>query len=360
MSCSKSLCLITVLIVFLSYSIHASEMTTEANMKVPFKGYFWLQRMFPGSDPIDNIKESEFHTRRVLVEANDEMIFFREGEKKEDEIEDSISLKDLYDDKQDNALKGKCCKRITFEEFPAGNSLTNIIPAVPSNTKGQSAARAAKSSLGKSNTSANKVNPVFAPSKSRKAEKKKSARSQANYCILLHVPEEARWRICHENQQEIAKLQLKVVYSVLSTKAKAKAGLMESFLSQIKVGSVENLPFWTWENQSKWGGKCQSTNLQSPININRKDAVQTETNFDISMHLTDVQTLVKKNFNEIIVTFLKFGGVMKLTVEGTYLLFTPQFMSFRFPGESIVDGKRSQGDILLHFAELSSERVRFY
>ena len=76
------------------------------------------------------------------------------------------------------------------------------------------------------------------------------------------------------------------------------------------------------------------------------------------MHLTDVHTLVKKNFNEIIVTFLNFAGIMKLTVDGTYLLYTPQFMSFRFPGESIIDGKRSMGDILLNFAEISSERVR--
>jgi len=234
--------------------------------------------------------------------------------------------------------------------------LRNIIPAVPSTSKGKSAAKAAKSSLGRSNTNANKVNPVFAPSKSSREEKKKSARSQANYCILLYVPEEARWRICHENQQEVAKLQLKVVYSVLRIRSKAKAGLMESFLGQIKAGSVEALPFWTWENQNKWGGKCQSNNLQSPINISRREAVNVDKNFGISMHLTDVQTLVKKNFNEIIVTFLKFGGVLKLTVENTYLLFTPQFMSFRFPGESIVDGKRSQGDILLHFAELSSER----
>ncbi len=357
MNRSNNLCLFTVVIVLLSFSINALEMSTEANMKGPFKGYFWVQRMFPGSDPIDNIKESEFHTRRVLIEANDEMIFFREGEKKEDEIEDSISLGDLYDPKQDNALQGQCCKRISFEEFPAGNSLTNIIPAVPSTSKGKSAAKDAKSSLGKSNSASNKLNPVFSPSKSRRAEKRKSARSVANYCLLLHVPEEARWRICHENQQEVAKLQLKVIYTVLRIKAKAKAGLMESFLNQIKVGSVENLPFWTWENQNKWGGRCQSTNLQSPININRKDAIPVEPNFGIAMHLTDVQTLVKKNFNEIIVTFLKFGGVLKLTVENTYLLFTPQYMSFRFPGESIVDGRRSQGDILLHFAELSSERV---
>lgn len=358
MSCSKSLCLFTIAIVFLSFSINSLEMGTEANVKAPFRGYFWLQRMFPGSDPIDNIKESEFHTRKVLIEANEEMIYFREGEKKEDEIEDSISLGDLYDTKQDNALQGQCCKRITFEEFPAGNSLRNIIPAVPATSKGKSAAKDAKSSLGKSNSTANKLNPVFSPSKSSKQEKKKSPRSQANFCILLHIPEEARWRICHENQQEVAKLQLKIIYSVLRLKAKAKPGLMESFLSQIKVGSVENLAPWTWENQNKWGGKCQSTNLQSPINISKKDAIPVEPNFGIAMHLTDVQTLVKKNFNEIIVTFLKFGGVLKLTVENTYLLFTPQFMSFRFPGESIVDGKRSKGDIILNFAELSHERVK--
>lgn len=368
MRCTTSLCVFTVLLVIFASTIQASQMKVENTMKVPFKGYFFIQRLYPGSDPIDNIKESEFHTKKLFLEANDEMIFLREKEENKDDIEDSINLIDLYDEKVDNAAQGKCCKRVTYEEFPAGNALTTIIPAIPSSTKGKSAARQAKASVkaagcgsgGAKVSPAAKSNPVLAPSVSRRQERRMilNAEGQANHCLSLYVPEEARWRICNESQQEISKLQLKIIYAVLKGKSKAKAGLMEKFLNEIKVGDFEDIPDWTWENQEHWGGKCQTTTLQSPINLPHFEAVQADHHFGISMHLTDVHTLVKKNFNEIIVTFLNFAGIMKLTVDGTYLLYTPQFMSFRFPGESIIDGKRSMGDILLNFAEISSERVR--
>jgi len=338
-----------------------------------------VQRLYPGDDPIDNIKESEFHNKRLFLEANDEMIFLREKEENKDDIEDSLNMADLYDEKADNASQGKCCRRITYEEFPAGNSLKTIIPAVPDTTShshshghgkaakhhaSSNAAKAAKASVkaaachtGAKVSPAAKANPVFAPSVSRKAERKmQNPEKEANFCILLFVPDEARWRVCHESQDDISKLQLKIVYSVLKSKAPVKAGLMEKFLSEIKVGAFEDIPNWSWENQDKWGGKCQSTVMQSPINLAHKEAVHTDSHFGISMHLSDVHTLVKKNFNEVIVTFLNFAGVLKLTVDSTYILYTPQFMSFRFPGETIINGKRSHGDILIHFAELSSER----
>ena len=367
MRCAHSLCLFTVILVFFASTIQASQskMEVENSMKVPFKGYFFVQRLYPGSDPIDNIKESEFHTKKLFLEANDQMVFLREKEENRDDIEDSINLIDLYDEKVDNASQGNCCKRVTYEEFPAGNALTSIIPAIHSSSKGKNAASRAKAAgcgMGRGKVSpAAKSNPVLAPSVSRREQRKMilNAEGQANYCLSLYVPEEARWRICNESQEEVSKLQLKIIYSVLKGKSKAKAGLMEKFLNNIKVGDIEDIPDWNWENQEKWGGKCQTTTLQSPINLPHFEGVQTDHHFGMDMHLTDVHTLVKKNFNEIIVTFLNFAGILKLAVDGTYIMYTPQYMSFRFPGESIIDGKRSMGDIQINFAEMSSERVNY-
>ena len=75
----------------------------------------------------------------------------------------------------------------------------------------------------------------------------------------------------------------------------------------------------------------------------------------MGMNLKEVHTLIKKNFGEVIVVFRNFAGVLKLSTDGGYLNFTPQYMSFRFPGETIIDGKRSDGDIQLHFAEMTDK-----
>ena len=50
---------------------------------------------------------------------------------------------------------------------------------------------------------------------------------------------------------------------------------------------------------------------------------------------------------------------MKLEIENRFVLFTPQYMSFRFPGEHTYEGKRYMGEIVLHLVEMSSQRVLF-
>jgi hypothetical protein len=304
------------------------------------------------------MKESEFHTKRLFLEVNDEIMYFKQNEDKNSDIEDSINLVDLYDPKLDNADEAKCCNRVTYEEFPSGNSLTTIIPAVANGVNSKNASKSARMKTMTSNNS--KLNPVLAPSQSNKNERKsQNPEVFANYCLTIFVPDEARWRICQTRQADISKLHLKVLFSILKKTTKNKADLMDKFIGSTKVGSVEEVKEWSWDEQMNWGGKCRGTTLQSPIDILTNNAKEPDPKFRIQMHLTDVHTLIKKNFKEVIVTFIKFGGIMKLTIEGTYTLYTPQYMSFRFPGETIINGKRSEGDILLNFAELSSERVKF-
>ena len=42
----------------------------------PFRGYFYIQRFYPGNDAIDSIRESEFSTKLMFFEVNKDVIFF--------------------------------------------------------------------------------------------------------------------------------------------------------------------------------------------------------------------------------------------------------------------------------------------
>jgi len=61
--------------------------TTNTNKQNNIQGYFWIQRFYPGNDPIDNVKESEFHTRQMFFELNNEMIFFSKSLERIQDIE---------------------------------------------------------------------------------------------------------------------------------------------------------------------------------------------------------------------------------------------------------------------------------
>ena len=135
--------------------------------------------------------------------------------------------------------------------------------------------------------------------------------------------------------------------------------IMEKIISNPKIFTKPTIGAWDWDHQEKWKNRCKSTFMQSPLDISSSAVKKPKSHFDMAMNLKPVHTLVKKNFGEIVVVFRNFGGVLKLTVDGAYLNFTPQYMSFRFPGETIVDGKRSQGDIQLHFVEMKRKTPVF-
>ena len=136
---------------------------------------------------------------------------------------------------------------------------------------------------------------------------------------------------------------------------------MEKIISNPQIFTKPTVGNWSWDKQEKWGNRCNSSFMQSPIDISSSSVKKPKTHFDMGMNLKESFTLVKKNFGEVIVVFTNFAGVLKLSVGGNYLNFTPQYMSFRFPGESIIDGKRSEGDIQLHFVEMKNKvPVRIY
>ena len=108
-----------------------------SKMQKNLRNYFYVQRLYPGTDPLDNMKESELKSNKKFVEVNDNVIFIAQSLQKIGEIEDSIKIKDIFDSKNDIVSSAKCCNRVTYEEFPAGNSIRTIIPAIKTKVKGK-------------------------------------------------------------------------------------------------------------------------------------------------------------------------------------------------------------------------------
>jgi hypothetical protein len=342
-----------------------------SKMTKNLREYFYVQRLYPGTDPLDNMIESESISQKKLLEVNENLIFIAKNLETVGEIEDSINIKDIYDSKNDRIETARCCNRITYEEFPAGNTIQNIIPAIKATVTGKKLVERARSRKDGSICRAPKkpsaikaasksANPVNSPSPSKKVANSalmKSEKKQANFCILIFSPEEAKWRICSYKKSDIKKLHLKIVYNVIKLRSKKNQKILEKLIQNPK-GLFPNINTeWNWDHQDKWTGNCKSGIMQSPINYSTSYAKKATGNFVMSMKLTPTHTLIKKNFGELIIVFLNFAGILKLEVENQYSLYTPQYISFRFPGETIIDGVRSLGDMQIHFAEISKNRV---
>jgi hypothetical protein len=73
MKSNQTLAIFVVLIILNSFLCS----TTKSNGKdKPYRGYFYIQRFYPGNDAIDSIKESEFQTKLMFFEVNKDVIFF--------------------------------------------------------------------------------------------------------------------------------------------------------------------------------------------------------------------------------------------------------------------------------------------
>jgi hypothetical protein len=345
----------------------------KSKMTKNLRQYFFVQRMYPGTDPLDNMIESENTSEKRFFEVNDQLIFIANSIQTAGEIQDSIDIKNIYDNKNDNIGSARCCNRITYEEFPAGNGIKTIIPAIKTNgVKGKKLLEiAASRKNGVSCINKKKsslipitgagVSPVNTPSFSKKIAKStviNSEKKQANFCILIFVPEEARWRICSFKKSEIKRLHLKIIYSVIKLKSKNNQKILQKLIENPKGLNPPAIGNWEWERQDKWMGMCKSGIMQSPINYPFASAKKVSNkNFGVSIKFMPTHTLIKKNFGELIVVFLNFAGILKLEVQKKFVLYTPQYISFRFPGETIIDGSRSMGDMQLHLAEISENRV---
>jgi hypothetical protein len=75
------------LIIFSLISFFSTVASEKLRKEDTMQGYFWVQRFYPGNDALDNLKESEYHTRQMFFELNKEILFFAKSLERIQDIE---------------------------------------------------------------------------------------------------------------------------------------------------------------------------------------------------------------------------------------------------------------------------------
>jgi hypothetical protein len=93
MKSHKALSIFIILVIIYSFLCSHSKYRLKAKNDKPLRGYYYIQRFYPGNDAIDSIKESEFHTQLMFFEVNKNVIYFAKSLQKIKDIEGLFILK---------------------------------------------------------------------------------------------------------------------------------------------------------------------------------------------------------------------------------------------------------------------------
>jgi len=116
---------------------------------------------------------------------------------------------------------------------------------------------------------------------------------------------------------------------------------------------------WTWIEQNKWGGNCDSQHMQSPVPIKIDPVAEsTQPRFGFTYNFANsIPFVVRKNQDEVIIDFLSpdtengkltcMFGQFDVNVKD----FHPYRMVFRFPAEHTINDNRYDGEIVVMFNE---------
>jgi len=195
--------------------------------------------------------------------------------------------------------------------------------------------------------------PIFNKKKSLKIK----AISTSNYCLEIFSANIARWRLCSVAPIDIYRLHLKLIFSIIKGRSKLKnprevKKVIEKFLSNSMLAPDPVNRNWNWENQKKWNGKCKSKFMQSPQKIENSSVTEgQQPGLSVSYNIFNTHVEVVKRYSEIVVKFKNDPGLLRIAVGNKYILYRPKYISFRFPGEHNLLGKRSNGDMQLHCEE---------
>ena len=230
--------------------------------------------------------------------------------------------------RDDNIPVGKCCTNIKY---------TKYTPKVL--------------------TSPKKI-PLFTMTKKTKKTKLLSI-NNANYCIEIFAPNISRWRLCSIAPIDLYRLHLKLIFSIIKSKSNFKdnkhfKAVIQKFLSNSMLVS-EPVPFnWNWSTQKKWPGRCKSRFMQSPQKIEMANAINSQQpSFSISYNLLDTHVEIVRRFAELIVKFKNNPGLIRLKYSSRSIVYQPKYISFRFPGDHNILGKRYDGEMIIHCNEVT-------
>lgn len=198
---------------------------------------------------------------------------------------------------------------------------------------------------------------------------KKLTEINSNFCLEIEKDNDFMWRICSNEFLKVENLLKKIRIKIIKYKFKGKipGNKLEKILIQrnnngffnTKNSEINN---FHWDSQSKWGGKCNKKGIyQSPIDIKTNKLLVSDAFKAIfKYNFYPTKTLIKKKSNEIKVNFLNFSGIFSINLSKKNFYFQAKNISFRFPGEHSINGKRPLGEILLHFNEMNPNRVINY
>ena len=134
---------------------------------------------------------------------------------------------------------------------------------------------------------------------------------------------------------------------------------IEKFIKNAKTSSKPRAADFNWESQLKWEQGCKSEFSQSPINIETADTiVSQQVEFSVNYNFLDTNVKIEKRFTETVIRFTNNPGLITLTKAGTSIIYMPKYISFRFPGEHMVLGKKYNGEMQIHCREVNKDRKR--
>jgi len=129
----------------------------------------------------------------------------------------------------------------------------------------------------------------------------------------------------------------------------------ESIISKMNLKKADEIEDFDWDKQDKWKGRCNKEYMRSPINIITSQVEKLDKTFAFDYRMEDSEVVVKKGKADVVTTFLKFPGIFNLGAQGNKLSYMPVSVNFRFPGETIIDGTRSEGDIVIDMEPIANK-----
>lgn len=303
---------------------------------------FWLHKFFTGKDPIRYLEESWKKPEKKYFVVNANSIYYGKNQLTNAIIEgknsflnfhlfsETIDLRDLYDREVDSAAEGRCCERLKYVEYPE----VKMCDGSPCN----------KLYPGGKITNEQKDNDPFL----------------ARFCVLLYSYNIVNWRICHWNKNEIQRLRMNIITQVVKLEVPViDPSVMQKILMNAKYSPLQEQESWSWMDQDKWEGNCQSQIMQSPIPIKvepNAPSIQPRFMFSFSF-ANNIPYEVVKHKEEIRIVFTSKpneNGSLRMEF-GTYELmvknFFPYQIVFRFPAEHTLNDNRYDGEIVLQFIE---------
>ncbi len=364
MKISTSLCLFTIAILLSSSYVSTLSISALKKEEDKLAGIYKVQMLADATDPFETILESEYSAQDRFVTFNPDpdsthdgctSILITKADNKED-IVTTIEYNSLYDQKVDNADAGQCCVKVEYKSYPANNRLRNLIPVTKVNLQSKKNSKKIKKKLKENQSCTNNKNPLTAVGKSDKKEKKEKAAAE-QHCITLREDYDQTVRICNTNKELMDKVNLKVNFCIIKNNIKSQKVKAETIISKMNLKSSDEIPNYDWDTQDKWQGRCNKEYMQSPINIISSQAQPVDKSFALDYRVEDSEVVIKKGKADVVTTFLKFPGIFNLGAQGNKISYMPVSISYRFPGEVIIDGVRSEGDLVLNMQPIANRPV---